>query len=432
MILVYSHKITPRLTYIFRQIFIRILELPVDFTSTIEKFVSHSGPKLSYTHQPLGKEFFIGSHDLLFQQGIQEVPIEVLNWSGIPAFFKLGKPSQLPYDIFAASFYLMSRYEEFLPQVKNELGAFVAYQSLASKNNFLEMPLIDLWAVRLKDKLHEFFPELPHVSWKKPKFQPIISVVNPYHYQKKSLLLKLTDTLSALWHFDFFSVFEQYLVLLGLRKDPHNNFEALETLFKQFGNQPLYFFLFAKNTFYDRGVSIYNFSFRKLVKNTADLNHVSLLASYASQLDSKSLNHECDQLKRLIIKKIDSVRFNYGLLSASSGYYNLLEQEIHQDYSMGYSEEVGYRASTAVPFYFYDLNNDLQTSLKIHPIVADEAGLRMFTNKKAFKKLEKLYENLPTRSAFHGVSFSNAILNDEETKNSWADQFIYYIQYHAR
>jgi hypothetical protein len=109
-----------------------------------------------------------------------------------------------------------------------------------------------------------------------------------------------------------------------------------------------------------------------------------------------------------------------------------LEQEIHQDYSMGYTEEVGYRASTAVPFYFYDLNNDLQTSLKIHPIVADEAGLRMFTNKKAFKKLEKLYENLPTRSAFHGVSFSNAILNDEETKNSWADQFIYYIQYHAR
>ena len=432
MILVYSHKITPRLTYIFRQIFIRILELPVDFTSTIEKFVSHSGPKLSYTHQPLGKEFFIGSHDLLFQQGIQEVPIEVLNWSGIPAFFKLGKPSQLPYDIFAASFYLMSRYEEFLPQVKNELGAFVAYQSLASKNNFLEMPLIDLWAVRLKDKLHEFFPELPHVSWKKPKFQPIISVVNPYQYQKKSLLLKLTDTLSALWHLDFFSVFEQYLVLLGLRKDPHNNFEALETLFKQFGNQPLYFFLFSKNTFYDRGVSTYNFSFRKLVKNTADLNHVSLLASYASQQDSKSLNHECDQLKRLIIKKIDSVRFNYGLLSTSSCYYNLLEQEIFEDYSMGYRDEVGYRASTAVPFYFYDLNNDLQTSLKIHPVVADEVGLRMFTNKKAFKKLEKLYEKLPTRSAFHAISFSNAILNAEETKNSWADQFINYIQYHAR
>ena len=432
MILVYSHKITPRLTYIFRQIFIRILELPVDFTSSIEKFVSHSGPKLSYTNQPLGKEFFIACDDLLFQQGIQEVSIEVSNWSGLPAFFKMGKTSQLPYDVFAASFYLMSRYEEFLPHVKNELGAFLAYQSLASKNSFLEMPLIDLWAVRLKDKLHEFFPELPHVSWEKPKFQPIISVVNPYQYQKKSLLIIIADTLTALWRFDFFAIIEQYLVLLGLKKDPYNNFEELEALFKEFNTSPLYFFLFAKNTFYDRGVSISNFSFRKLIKNTADLNQVSLLASYSSQEESKSLNRERDQLKKLIIKKIDSVRFNYGLLSASSGYYNLLEHEIQKDYSMGYTEEIGYRASTAVPFYFYDLNNDLQTSLKIHPVVAEESGLRRFSNRKAFKRLEELYKNLPTRSAFHGVSFSNAVLNSGVMKNNWRDQFINYLEFHAR
>ncbi len=432
MILVYSHKITPRLTYIFRQIFIRILELPIDFTSTIEKFVSHSGPKLSYTNQPLGKEFFIASHDLLFQQGIQEVPIEVSNWSGLPAFFKLGKHSKLPYDVFSASFYLISRYEEFLPQVKNELGAFLAYQSLASKNNFIEMPLVDLWAVRLKDKLHEFFPELPHVSWKKPKFQPIISVVNPYHYQKRSLLVNLTNTFSALWRLDFFSIIDQYLVLLGLRKDPYNNFEELETIFKKLGFQPLYFFLFAKNTFYDRGVSIYNYSFRKLIKNTADLNQVSLLASYASQQRSKFLNPECDQLKRLIFKEIDSVRFNYGLLSASSGYYNLLDKEIQKDYSMGYKEEIGYRASTAVPFYFYDLTNDLQTSLKIYPVVADESGFRKLSNQMGFEKLKELYGKLPTSSAFHGVSFSNAILNSEDLKNSWRNQFINYLKYHAR
>ena len=213
------------------------------------------------------------------------------------------------------------------------------------------MPVVDLWAVRLKDKLHEFFPDLPHVSWNKPKFQPIISVVNPYQYQKKSLLLKLADTLSALWQLDFFSIIEQYLVLFGLRKDPHNNFEELEALFKETCNPPLYFFLFAKNTFYDKGVSIHNFSFRKLIKNTADLNQVSLLASlcrnrYPNLKSRTSTTQKIDHQK-----KIDSVRFNYGLLTASSSYYNLLEQEILKDYSMGYTEEIGYRAST-VPFIF--------------------------------------------------------------------------------
>ena len=268
------------------------------------------------------------------------------------------------------------------------------------------------------------------MSWKKPKFQPIISVVNPYQFQKKSLLLKLTDSMNAFWKLDFFHLIEQYLVLLGLRKDPYNNFEELEVLFEEFGNKPFYFFLFAKNTFYDRGTSIYNFSFRKLIKNTADLNTVSLLASYASQKEPKILFEECRQLKKLILSKVDSVRFNYGLLSASSSYYTLLDQEIQMDFSMGYIEEVGYRASTAVPFYFYDLNNDIQTPLKIHPIVAEEKGLRKFSTQKAFKKLEELYENLPTRSAFHGVSFSNGILNASEVKNSWRDQFINYLRYH--
>lgn len=431
MILVYSHKITPRLTYVFRQIFIRILELPVDFTSAIERFVSHSGPKLSYTHQPLGKEFFIASQDLLFQKGIQEIPIEIDNWSGIPAFFKLDKTSQLPYDIFAASFYLMSRYEEYLPHVKDEWGTFLPYQSLASKNNFLELPLIDLWAVRLKDKLHEFFPELPHISWKDPKFQPIISVVNPYRYKNKSVLLKLADSINALWRFDFLSIIEQILVLVGFQKDPHNNFGALESVFKKYKIQPLYFFLFAKNTFYDRGVSIHNHNFRNLIKNLSDSNRVSLLASFEAQKEFKTLNRERGHLKNLIIKKINSLRFNFGLSTASAAYSNLLEQEIQEDYSMGYIDKLGYRASTAVPFYFYDLNNDLQTSLKIYPIVADEQGLRKFSGQKAFKRLEMLYQKLPTSSAFHGVSFSNAILNDPKIKNKWKDQFINYLQFHA-
>ena len=101
------------------------------------------------------------------------------------------------------------------------------------------------------------------------------------------------------------------------------------------------------------------------------------------------------------------------------------------DYSMGYNEEIGYRASTAVPFYFYDLNNDLQTSLRIHPVVATEKGLRKFSDKKAFKKLEEIYEGLTTRTAMHIISVSNAVLTANQMKNNWRDQFINYLGYHA-
>jgi len=97
---------------------------------------------------------------------------------------------------------------------------------------------------------------------------------------------------------------------------------------------------------------------------------------------------------------------------------------------MGYLEEVGYRASTAVPFYFYDLNNDLQTSLKLFPMVAHEKGLRKFSPINAFKKLQEFYDNLPTASGFHGVSFTNTLFNSEDPENAWEPSFIKYIRYH--
>ena len=55
MILVYTHKITPRIRYIFKHILTRTLLIPVDFTSKVEEFVAHNGSKLSYTKTPLGR-----------------------------------------------------------------------------------------------------------------------------------------------------------------------------------------------------------------------------------------------------------------------------------------------------------------------------------------------------------------------------------------
>ena len=149
-------------------------------------------------------------------------------------------------------------------------------------------------------------------------------------------------------------------------------------------------------------------------------------------MKTKTLSKECHQFKKLIHKKVDEVRFNYGLLFAASDYYKLLEQEIKMDYSMGYKDEGGYRASNAVPFYFYDLKNYIQTPLKIHPVFAEDQGLRKFSTQKAFKKLDELYKNLPNRSAFHSVSFSNGILYPSKAKNLWWYQFISYLTYYAK
>ena len=157
MLLVYTPKITPRLTYTFKHFFTRILLLDIQFTSKVDEFVAHKGLKITYAKQPLSTEFFIQSHDLLLQQGINDIEINVSNWDDTKCFFKVSDKSFVPFDVFAASFYLLSRYEEYLPYVKDKFERFTAQESLAFKNDFLDKPVIDIWAFKVRKLLEEKF-----------------------------------------------------------------------------------------------------------------------------------------------------------------------------------------------------------------------------------------------------------------------------------
>lgn len=98
--------------------------MDIGFTVKVEEFIRHDGPKITYTKQPLQNEFFIRSHPLLFEQGINEREIQVADWDGLPCFFPAGADSSLPYDIFASSFYLLTRYEEYLPHTTDATDVF--------------------------------------------------------------------------------------------------------------------------------------------------------------------------------------------------------------------------------------------------------------------------------------------------------------------
>jgi hypothetical protein len=152
MVLVYTHKITPRLTYVFKHIFENMLGVSVGFTKTIETFVAHSGPKFSYTKKQLGDEYFIPAHTLLYEQGVKLQKLDVDRLNGFPIFFKTQGDSFFSFDIFAATFFLLSRYEEALPHIKTPQGFFDPAQSIAGQYDFLELPVVDLWVDHLQKK----------------------------------------------------------------------------------------------------------------------------------------------------------------------------------------------------------------------------------------------------------------------------------------
>ena len=409
-----------------------MLEVPIDFTSNIEVFVAHSGPKISYTFKPLGKEFFIEAQTLLFEQGIEEIPITVEKWEGIPCFFKSTDASNLPYDIFAAAFYLITRYEEALVHLKDDMGRYSPSQSLAYRNDFLSLPVIDHWMSQLHKILRTYFSDFPIINNDRPLWQPLFDIALPYRYLQRSFFAVISDFIYSLSRFQIFKLYNQVVVLLHLKKDPYDNYNHLERLSKHYTWQPHFFILYAENTPFESTTSIYNSLYQSLIKGLSDFAKVSLMLSYDAQRSKFYLQKDKNNLNNLTHRTIRSVRMHRGLVDIQKIYSHLVEEEISTDFSMGYPETIGYRAGTSVPFHYYDLDNELQLPLVLYPVVASSSALHKSSASKAFAELRKLYENLPLSTACHSVAFTNEILNKDTYNLLWADQFINYLKWHAK
>ena len=136
-VLVYTHKLTNRNSYMFRLFFRELLGLDLVMTDRINDFAAATGPKVSYGEEPIADELFFYARSLVFETGIVEQNISVFTWEGNEVFYATGKNSALPFDPFCCGFYLVSRYEEYLPHIRDSNDRFDAHNSLAYQHNFL-------------------------------------------------------------------------------------------------------------------------------------------------------------------------------------------------------------------------------------------------------------------------------------------------------
>lgn len=412
MLLVYTHKITPRVTYTFKHLCKRILGIPVSFTEKVEDFIAHDSLKISYTRQPLSNEIFVRSHSLLFENGLSDIDINVQKWDETVGFFSTGERSHLPYDIFAASFYLLSRYEEYLPHVKDDYGRYIATESLAHQNSFLDQPVVDIWAYRFKTLLQERFPdyEFPERHY---SVQPVIDVPVAYYFKNKGLLRTIGGMFRDLFKFKFKQLYQRILVLMGFVRDPYDTFKWIITKQKQHKFKFLVFFLVGRYSSYDKNISLNKKTFVSLIKSISDYCEVGLKASFFALDDINLLKTEKQKLEHVTNFKVDAARNSYSKLNLPVSYRNLIELEINKEYTMGYINHLGFRAGTCTPFQFYDLDYETQTPLQVNPFQCFDFALLQHKSQLDKKEtLLKLIDKVKRVNGtfiplFHNYTFSN-------------------------
>lgn len=359
---IFTASDSPRLRYIVSFIMDDILGLPWEITTDKRKI--RKPPVINYSNVDIPGSFRIIPDDLLFEEGLRKREIVISTWNKLPVFFT-SPGGDLPFDLFAASFYLVSRYEEYIDDDTDEHGRFKALSSVAYKNGFLDKPVVDLWVMEFAKV---FVRKFRNIAIKHNDFRNIVTIDADEPYANPG---------------GFFASIV-YKKKHG-EKDPYDVFDYIMNSVNSSGTDILFFIPVGDKSKYDKNPSWKHTAFRKLISEISAAFVTGLHPSYKAGFDQQEIKKEKGRLSKITRKKTSASRFHYLRFRLPESLRHLIACGIKEDYSMGYSGYPGFRAGVSRSFYFYDLLKEQQTSLRIYPfqimdediICKDKKGLEL-------------------------------------------------------
>lgn len=421
MMLIYSPKLTNRIRYAFELVLTEVLGIDCIFTNDETVFKNSIQPKINYSEFPFGNEIFFRNTKLLLEKGVKKEAIQVFAYEGTKAFFAKDHGSALPFDLFACSFYLATRYEEYLPFKPDLHQRFQAEESIAYKNNFLHLPVINQWAAFLKKILSQHYPEL-NFPEKKFEFTPTYDIDMAYSYLDKGIVRTLGGYAISLKKLDFKTIYDRTAAILGWKKDPYDTYEWIESIHQKYHLKPLYFFLVGDYGEYDKNISINTHPFQSLIKTIADKAEVGIHPSYYTADDAKKTKMEINRLSAVLKREITKSRQHFMRISIPETYAHLLELDITDDYTMGYASQAGFRAGITTPFHFYNLDLEIKTNLLIHPVIVMDRTLKNYMKldlKQSMDLVKKLADETKAVNGNFITLFHNETFSEENVWKSW-------------
>ena len=392
MILIYSKFKSSRLKYTLRLLFQDVLKTEYQICYELEGFKGSNLPKINYSDANLEDSVQIHSSNFLFEKGTQQKKLRINKWRGLPVFFQTNEEADLPFDPFSMIFYLVTRYEEY--QAFNDLDRYGRYQaesSFAFKNNFLDQPLVNQLALKIKELLLARYPDLVFGKYEY-KYLPTFDVDMAFSCLGKGFWRNAGGASKSLLSFQFGKVVERMKVLTGMKPDPFNNFDFIFEELNKKRYKPILFLNLGKYGRYDKNVPFSNSHFYRLLQDLNVKAQLNIHPSYLSNSKTEILRNEIAKLEHILSGDVIRSRQHFLVLEWPKTYQNLISQGILEDYSLGYASQIGFRASICTPFRFYDLVREEESSLIIRPFAFMDGSMRDYMTLDGPEMSEKLLQ----------------------------------------
>lgn len=390
-----------------------------------------AGAPSIYYGKSHARSYHIPDCGLLWEEHIIHQEPSVGKWQGIPVIFAGtgGNDGAIPFDLFSAIFFLLSRYEEYTCSERDIHGRFPHQQSILAKLQCLHRPLIDEWVYEFRKWL---LLEL-NVETPEPQFSCSLTydIDIAFAYKAKGWYRQVGGLIRNILSGNLPRVLEQFSVFSGKKTDPYDSFSFISRLHKESSLPARFFVLVAlKVGSFDKNIHPLHPEMQRIIHWLHEIGSVGLHPSYESQQET-IFQQERAVLEQTINEPIVHSRQHYIRLRLPDTYHARIARGITDEYSMGYTDTIGFRASTGRSFLWFDLERNQPTSLRIHPFFFMDTAARFgngYDANTAFRELYQAKELLSKKGSCLTTIFHNFSLGTDKGWQGWGSGYESFVR----
>jgi hypothetical protein len=281
-------------------------------------------------------------------------------------------------DVFAACFFMLTRWEEYVNKNRDIHNRFPATESLAYKQGFLDRPIVNEYVEDLKSKLLKLDSSL---KFKEHKYELFLTHDVDELYQWKSWKYVLKTALGDIVKrkslpLAMERIVEYYLIKRGKIKDPFDTFDWLMDKSESIGEKSRFYFMSGGVTKYDNRYKIDEPKSLKLIEKIKERGHIiGIHPSYNAYDDKEQFKKELELLEKTVGQKVVEGREHYLRFEVPTTWQIWEDNGMKIDATCGYADKEGFRCGTGDEFSVFNILSRQKLKLKERPLVIMDSSL---------------------------------------------------------
>lgn len=457
MILVFTHKVSNSLHYVLDHIFSKQWGETYEITQDENHYKnSHANFKIHYTNVDLiGIEgHWVPNSNFLFSENLgainpkKDMPIGIVkfpknktiddnlnqiiellsidnqsinlkndSFSERKVYFPI--ESKIGFDVFAHVFALIANVEEVIlsqeTHATDEHGRFETSQLKYVQENMHLLPMADIAIQHLQDYL-----KIKPKNLKQFQIIPTADVDQCFQFQGKSARRFWGGFVAhpkTAWN---------RIQFLISKKDKFQPSNTLKSFLSQNPHSRIFWLCNSKTSSKNKQISRENTDFQHEITLSLTYSKVGLHPSFQNENQSTIFNDEKEWLEKITGESMLHSRQHYLHFSLPKTYETLEKIGIQNDWSMGFSNTIGFRNGTTFPVQWYNILENKTTNIATHSFSMMDVTCKNYLKMNSFsaKQLSlSIKQIIQTTNGNFCFIVHNESLSETEGWKGWKKTF---------